>query len=144
MAKQIKTEILIHSTPETIWNILTDFKKYPEWNPFITSIEGKAEVGMKIKARMQPPEAKGMTFTPKILAFRANKEFRWIGHLLFPGLFDGEHCFELIDHGNGTTTFIQKENFKGILVPIFSKMLDVNTVNGFKLMNEKLKLRAEQ
>ncbi len=144
MAKQIKTEILIHSTPEKIWQILTDFKKYPEWNPFITSIEGKAEVGTKIKARLQPPGAKGMTFTPKILAFEMNKEFRWLGHLLFPGLFDGEHGFELIDHGNGTTTFIQKENFKGILVPFFSSMLDLNTVNGFRLMNEKLKERAEK
>jgi hypothetical protein len=79
-----------------------------------------------------------------VLAFEENKEFRWLGHLLFPGLFDGEHSFELIDHGNGTTTFIQKETFNGILVPFFSNMLDVNTVNGFRLMNEKLKERAEQ
>ncbi|MFZ4545382.1 MAG: hypothetical protein ACOYOA_15120 [Saprospiraceae bacterium] len=71
------------------------------------------------------------------------KEFRWIGHLLFKGLFDGEHKFELIDNGNGTTTFRQSEKFNGILVPLFKKMLDINTRNGFMAMNEQLKNRAE-
>ena len=68
---------------------------------------------------------------------------KWLGHLWFSGLFDGEHKFELIDNGNGTTTFIQSEKFKGILVPLFNKMLDKNTVNGFNDMNRKLKVLAE-
>jgi hypothetical protein len=79
-----------------------------------------------------------------VLAFEPQKEFRWIGHLLFPGLFDGEHRFELIDNGDGTTTFIQAERFKGILVRFLSNMLDNNTVNGFRMMNEKLKEEAEK
>jgi hypothetical protein len=144
MAKEIKTEILINTTPEKVWNILTDFDKYPNWNPFIKSITGNVAVGNKIAARIEPPEANGMTFKPKILAFETNKELRWIGHLLFPGLFDGEHKFELIDNKNGTTTFRQSEKFGGILVPLFKKMLDENTTNGFNLMNRKLKELAEQ
>lgn len=144
MTKEIKTEIVINTAPEKVWNILTDFDKYPTWNPFIKSVTGKVAVENKIAVRIEPPEATGMTFKPKILAFETNKELRWIGHLLFPGLFDGEHKFELIDNKNGTTTFIQSEKFGGILVPLFKKMLDVNTTNGFNLMNSKLKELAEQ
>ena len=103
--KELKTEILINADYERIWGILVNFEDYPNWNPFIKSIEGKSEVGLKIKARMEPPGASGMTFKPKILAFEKNREFRWIGHLFIPGLFDGEHKFELIDNGNGTTIF---------------------------------------
>lgn len=143
MSKVIKTEIQINATPEKVWSILTNFDQYPQWNPFIKSISGQVAVGNKITARLEPPGAQGMTFKPTVLAFEAFKEFRWLGHLLFPGLFDGEHKFELIDHKNGTTTFIQSEKFKGILVPLFRKMLDTNTVNGFNLMNQKLKERAE-
>ncbi len=139
MAKEIKTEIQIAASSEKVWAILTDFEAYPTWNPFIKSLTGEVKVGNTITARIEPPNAKGMTFKPKVLAFTENQEFRWIGHLLFPGLFDGEHSFELIDNGNGTTTFIQSEKFKGILVPLFKKMLDVNTVNGFNEMNEMLK-----
>ena len=144
MTKELRTEIVINANPEKVWGILTDFDNYSKWNPFIISVTGKVSAGNAIKVRIEPPAASGMTFKPKILVFEANKEIRWIGHLLFPGLFDGEHSFELIDMHNGTTTFRQCEKFTGILVPLFSKMLDVNTVNGFNLMNQQLKVMSEK
>ena len=88
-------------------------------------------MGEKISARIEPPNAKGMTFKPKIVTFIKNKELSWVGHLLFPSLFDGKHKFELIDKGNGTLTFIQSEIFSGILVALFKKKLKINTKNGF-------------
>jgi hypothetical protein len=144
MKKEIKSEIHIQATPERVWSILTAFDQYSTWNPFIKSIQGPAKVGGKIIARIEPPEAKGMTFKPTVLVFDKNKEFKWIGRLIFPGIFDGEHRFELIDNGDGTTTFIQAERFKGILVRFLAKMLDGSTLNGFRAMNEKLKEEAEK
>ena len=143
-SKEIRTEIIINATPDKVWAILTDFKNYPKWNPFIKTIEGEVGVGKKIKAYIEPPQAQGMTFNPKVLAFEENKEFRWLGHFLFAGLFDGEHKFELIDNHNGTTTFVQSEKFKGILIPFFKKMIESNTKEGFKMMNEKLKEQVEK
>lgn len=139
MGKEITTEILIHAPPEKVWAVLTDFDNYKDWNPFIPSITGDVAVGNTITARLEPPGARGMTIRPKVLAFTPLKELRWLGHLLVPGLFDGEHKFELIDNGNGTTTFRQTEKFTGILVPLFEKMLDTNTTDGFNLMNQKLR-----
>ena len=144
MAKEIKTEILIHATPEKVWVLLTDFDNYKNWNPFIPSITGEVAVGNTITVRLEPPGARGMTVRPKVLAFEPNKELRWLGHLFLPGLFDGEHKFELIARGDGTTTFRQTEKFNGILVPLLKKMLDENTANGFNLMNQKLKESAER
>lgn len=144
MAKEIKTAILIQATPASVWTILTDFENYPKWNPFIKSISGELKVGNKITARIEPPGAKGMTFKPTILALETNKKFTWLGHLWFTGLFDGEHSFELIGNGNGTTTFVQSETFKGILVPLFKNMLDNNTIQGFEAMNRALKEVAER
>jgi hypothetical protein len=144
MAKEIKSQIVINASPEKVWAVLVDFKNYPNWNTFIQSISGEVKVGNKIEAYIEPPEGKGMAFKPKVLVLNANRELRWIGHLLFSGLFDGEHIFELIDNGNGTTTFIQRENFKGVLVPFFKRMLEVNTKNGFDLMNQELKTWVEK
>jgi hypothetical protein len=144
MAKEIKTEVLINATSDKVWTVFTNFDNYPQWNPFIKSIIGQVLVGKVIIVQLEPPGAKGMTFKPKVLTFEPNKELRWLGHLLFPGLFDGEHKFELIVNGDGTTTFRQSERFKGILVPLFKKMLDENTLNGFDLMNQKLKELVEQ
>src|SRR5208337_1542749 len=142
--KEIKTEILINSSSEKVWGILTNFTNYPAWNPFIKSLKGYVREGSKITVRLEPRDAGGMTFKPTVLIFNKNQELRWIGHLLFSGLFDGEHSFELVDHGNGTTTFKQCEKFNGILVPFLRKILDINTVHGFHLMNQKLKELSEQ
>jgi hypothetical protein len=141
MAKEIKTEIIINGTPAKVWLILTDFDNYSTWNPFIKSIIGNVKVGNKITTKIKPSETKEMTFKPKVLTYQVNKEFSWIGHLLIPGLFDGKHTFELIDNGNGTTTFRQSEKFKGILVWMFNAE---NTKKGFEKMNEKLKIMAEK
>ena len=143
MAREIKTEILIHASSLSIWRILTNFREYPNWNPFIKSIEGEVAVGNTFTARIQPPGSKGMTFKPRVLTFETEKRFSWKGHLLINGLFDGEHIFELDDQGNGTTLFIQREVFTGILVPIFDRMMRENTIKGCEAMNEKIKDLAE-
>lgn len=144
MAFLLKTDIIIHSTPEKIWSILTDFKNYPNWNPFVTSLTGDFEVGKKITVRIEPPEAKVNIFKPTVTSFEPHKKLSWLGVFLMRGVFDGEHKFELKDNGNGTTTLVQSENFIGILVPLFKKMLDNNTRRGFEAMNKKLKELAEQ
>ncbi len=138
MVKQIKTSITINASKEKVWKILTDFEKYSEWNSFIKSISGDVKVGNQIQVKFEK-----MVFNPIILTLVENTEFKWLGHLWFKGLFDGEHKFILTDNGNGTTNFEQSENFSGILVNLFSKSLDKNTKNNFEQMNIELKLRAE-
>jgi Polyketide cyclase / dehydrase and lipid transport len=38
--KEIVTEIEINAAPSRVWQVLTDFEKYPIWNPFIKKITG--------------------------------------------------------------------------------------------------------
>jgi hypothetical protein len=141
MSKKIETEITIHASPEKIWKILSDFQNYPVWNPFITEIQGSVEEGNQIQVKIEPKDGKAMIFKPVVLSKKENKELKWLGKLLFKGIFDGEHRFELIDNKNGTTRFIQSENFSGVLVPFFN--FD-KTIDGFHIMNRKLKELAEK
>ena len=142
-SKELYTEILIHASAEKVWNILTDFSNYPNWNPFIRSIAGELAEGYTISVNLQPPGGSAMKFTPVVLKVEKNKEFRWLGKLFFSGLFDGEHIFELKDNNDGTVTFVHHEQFKGILVRLLKNMLDTKTKQGFELMNQKLKELAE-
>lgn len=137
--KIIKTEIRIKASPKKVWSVLTDFEKYPDWNPFILSLTGEMVIGQNIKIVL--PD---MKFKPTLLVFEKNKELRWIGKLLFKGLFDGEHSFIIEDNKDGTVTFRHEEIFKGILVGPFAKKLDNDTREGFEAMNEALKKRVEK
>ena len=137
--KEISTNIVINASVEKVWSVFTNFSEYPKWNPFIVSVEGKVSLGNRMKVKALSPDSNEMIFNPKIIVYKEPEELQWSGHFLFPGLFDGRHIFKIIDNGNGTVTFIQKEVFTGILVPLYSKMLDTNTKKGYLLMNEKLK-----
>jgi hypothetical protein len=141
---ELRTEISIQASPETVWAILMDFASYPQWNPFIQSLSGEAKVGSQLVARMLPHGGKTMTFKPSVKVVNIHREFRWKGKLFIPGLFDGEHIFELFADGAGGTRFVQRENFSGILVPLMKKMLEGGTRQGFEAMNRALKARAEK
>lgn len=141
--KQLYTEITINAAPEKVWAVLTDFAAYPLWNPFIKSLKGMPVAGQTIEVLLQPAGSKGMTMKPVVVNYHANKELRWIGRLFALHIFDGEHAFVLHDNGDGTTTFMQYEHFRGILVPFLKKMLDVDTRASFTQMNEALKKRVE-
>ncbi|WGH75461.1 SRPBCC domain-containing protein [Tenacibaculum tangerinum] len=140
MTKKISAQININATPEKVWSVLTNIHSYPEWNPFITKIEGILAIGKTIKITVRPEGSSTMTFKPTILTYTENKILLWQGKLLVKGLFDGKHKFELIDNENGSTTFIQSEIFTGILVGIFDL---TNTEKGFEKMNVALKKRCE-
>ena len=140
---ELHTEIEIAATPERVWSILTDFAAFPEWNPFIRFMHGVPQKGARLEGRIQPSGTSGMVFRPTVMAAEAGRELRWLGRLLFPGLFDGEHRFLIEPLAPGKVRFRQSERFRGLLVPLFRGSLDRNTKRGFEEMNRALKARAE-
>jgi hypothetical protein len=140
---EIRTEIEIESTPEYVWAILADFGAHGQWNPFLRSIEGVAKHGEKLTVFIQPVDSRGMTFHPTVLVAIPNQELRWLGRLLLPGIFDGEHYFQIEPISPDRVRFIQGEKFRGILVALFKSSLNGGTKAGFEAMNQALKDRAE-
>lgn len=141
--KNFETTVIINAPQEKVWQVLTNFENYPAWNPFISKIEGNPEEGAKIKNTMNLEGMKPQVFTPAILKFDKNREFRWLGHMFFKGLFDGEHYFILEENEEGKTKLIHGENFSGIFVRPLLKMVGEKTLAGFQIMNEALKKRVE-
>ena len=140
--KSVLTSIDISAPRERVWQVLTDFTDYPEWNPFMRSISGPLRPGEKLSVRIQPPGGKTMAFKPTILSVENNEELRWRGRLILPGLFDGEHFFRLSSTKDGTS-LRHGENFSGLIVQMMGSSTFEQTRRGFAAMNEALKKRAE-
>ena len=141
--KELHSEIEIYASAERVWRLITDFPSYPDWNPFIRRITGEPTSGEHLDVRIEPPGGRGMTFKPTVLNAEPNRELRWLGHLLMPGLFDGEHSLTIQPLEEHRVRFVQREVFRGLLVPLFARSLDNNTKRGFEDMNHALKERAE-
>lgn len=140
----IETEILISAPPARVWAALLDFERHAEWNPFVRAIEGEARPGARLSLAVQPPGGRLMRFRPWVLRVEAACELRWLGHLLLPGLLDGEHYFCLEDLEAAGTRLIHGERFSGMLLAPLRASLVGPTRKGFEAMNQALKARVEQ
>jgi hypothetical protein len=138
---ELTETIDINASPERVWAVLTAFDAYPEWNPFIRRISGTPTQGSKLEVRIEPPGGRGMTFKPTVLAAEPERELRWLGRVLLPGILDGEHSLRIEPVGEGHVRFVQSERFSGALAPLFGKTLG-RTKRGFAAMNEALKRRV--
>ena len=142
--KELSTQIEINAPAARVWQILTDTEAHSEWNPFIASIDGQLEEGSRLTVRMTPPKGMAMTFRPTVTKIEPERELRWLGHLLMPGVLDGEEYFTIEPSGEGGVRFHHGERLTGILVPIMGLIgMFRNTQDGFEAMNEALKKRAE-
>ena len=140
--KELRTEIEIQSSPETVWQILTQLDKWSEWNPFITTAIGKAQSGEKVNITI-PTGSKEMTLHCTVIRADPNRELRWSYHVISPGLFRGEHIFTIEPMGVNRVRFVNLEVFNGLLVPLQANDIDTNSRRGFEEMNRDLKARAE-
>jgi hypothetical protein len=140
--RRLETSIEIEASPKKVWSILTDFPGMASWNPFIKSISGALTPGSTLAVHIAPPGRSGMRFKPTVLAVHPERELRWLGRLLLPGILDGEHYFLLEPIGSDRTRLTHGEKFSGILVGVFGGTLSA-TEHGFEAMNAALKRRAE-
>lgn len=139
----LETRVHIRASAVRVWTVLMDFEQYPQWNPFIRRLQGSVEPGQSLRVEVQPVGGRPMKFRPKVLAVQQASELRWLGKLLFKGLFDGEHYFKLERAPNGVI-FVHGEQFRGLLVPLLRRMLQQQTLPGFEAMNQALLDRAER
>jgi len=139
----IATEIEIDAPASAVWEELANTEAYADWNPFVRRISGDLETGNYLQVTLGADGNSPMNFTPEVLVADENEELRWVGHLGFKGIFDGEHYFILEETDHGTTIFHHGENFTGILGYPLMALIREDTHKGFLAMNQALKARAE-
>jgi hypothetical protein len=139
--KEIITEIIINASATKVWNVLMDFENYPEWNPFIISIEGSGEKGASLLNKIKIKE-KISTFKPIVLANQKSEKFEWEGKLPL-GMFNGRHTFIIETLHDQQVKLIHKEKFTGWLSGLIFNQIQEDTRNGFIEMNRALKNKVE-
>ena len=140
--KEVEAEIDIAAPATVVWEVLTDFPHYPDWNPFIRSIAGELTFGERLVMTVQPAGCRPWTSHPKILHVAPHREILMQERLLLPGLLDVEQAW-LIEPSDGMfVRLCQRRRFSGLLLPLLRRLPD-KILAGLEAMNRALKARAE-
>lgn len=62
---ELRTEVEIRAPAAVVYRVLTDFARYPEWNPFLTTLSGKLEPGSRLELELSLPEGSSYTLSAK-------------------------------------------------------------------------------
>jgi hypothetical protein len=142
LQNEVQQETTIDATPDQVWAVLSYFGAYEQWNPAFVSVEGVAEAGTRLDIRFKLKGDRSIRMRPTVLAAEPGRELRWLGRLLVPGLFDGEHRFEIHEEAPGRVRFAQHERFRGLLVPFLRRLIEVDTAAMFERVNAALAERV--
>ncbi|MBK7580431.1 MAG: SRPBCC domain-containing protein [Myxococcales bacterium] len=137
---QLRTEIEIAAPPQAVWDELIAFARYPEWNPFISSVSGRLELGERLTLVLSSAGGNDRKLVTTLTRIEPPATLRWTSKFLVRGLFDGEHYFELLPLAGDRTRLVHGEELTGALVQYMGPRLTA-MARGFVGMNEALAKR---
>ena len=131
------SEIEIAARPEVVWAVLTEFGRWPSWNPDVTSMSMDAPVAVGSTFRWKAGPG---TITSTIQRIEAPRLIAWTGRTLGIKAVDSWH----LQPQEGTTLVREDESWDGVVARVFrrplQKTLDRSLENGLR----HLKAEAEQ
>jgi hypothetical protein len=132
----VQVTTAIAAKPEAVWALLLKFDDYPQWNPFIQSVEGDVKKGKRLHIHISG-KTKDYDFKAKVLELNENQAFAWGGSALF--FFKARHYFRIEPQGDGTTKLVQGEAWKGWFGKSYGKKVYQEAAENFSRMNLKMK-----
>lgn len=136
------TSVDVDAPAPVLWDVLTDFDAYPEWNRH-SRVSGTLAPGERLRVAPGPDAGRMPTFTPTVVEVDEGRAFAWLGHLYVRGLFDGEHSFAVEALEDGRSRLTQSERFSGVLAGPLLRFVGDDTESTFEAINEAARVRAE-
>jgi hypothetical protein len=140
MMKVFESQIEINAPIDVVWQHLTDFASYPEWNPYILSAEG--ELKQDSLVRFKVAGIPGALSAP-IVSLVENRDLIWEARSPLPGM-KPRYIRRLEEIDATRTRFINREEFTGWAVPLMSPMMNLMSKPLFPKTCAALKQRVEE
>lgn len=139
----IDKTVEINAPAELVWEVLTDVKRYGEWNPFVEQCETTLEPGGPINMKVRLG-SKLQTANEILVDVQPGKRFSYRMKPVPPGALSSfrSHDIEFLD-GN-RSRYRSYFELKGWMMPLVRGLMGRHLQTGFAGMTEGVKRRSEQ
>lgn len=140
----VRTEIDIDAPPSRVWQVLTDFRSYDDWNPVVKRVSANLKTGGSIRFSLDYGSIK-LPIAARLINVEQERELRWKGpsSQLLGSIFRAEHYLRLKALPGNRTRLIHGEEFGGLFPRALWGRLRSDLLPRYRGMNEALKRRVE-
>ena len=133
----------VRASAEVLWQVITDFDRYPDWNPFVISCAAALREGQPIDMKVQLFKHFAQPQRETIVEVKPGVSFRYglgPGRL---GALSSLRSHEIETLGSGQTRYRSHFHLTGWLAPLTEAWLGRRLEHGFTAMTRALVARAE-
>jgi uncharacterized protein YndB with AHSA1/START domain len=135
----------IDAPQSLVWEVLVDYARYPEWNPYTVRVDTRLEIGADVVLHLPHPDKPGETMTTtevmRVIDPPHHLQYDTADHL--PGIFAVRDQW-VEDLGDGRSSYRTTDVFSGELAPIAYDLQGEWVKQGFDAVAHALKARAEE
>jgi hypothetical protein len=139
-----RTTFPIEASSEVVWAVLSDFERYPEWNPSVPSIAGELQVGSTVSLTLAMPGRPSPNVKARLVEVEPQRRLRWHGNVGADRLFAGDRDFVIEPAGGDAVRVTHVEDVSGALFPVFRLVMGSAIQRHHDGFNTALKQRAEE
>ena len=139
---ELRSEIEISASADVVWEVLTNFGGYGEWNPYIVEAAGELKEGAVITTTINFPGSRERTFKRRITKLVVGEELCWSWTSFMRAVAQSEQYFRLQPVSDTRLRLTVGENLSGLLAPREPAQLS-QISQGLTLMTQAIKRRSD-
>ena len=142
MQRAVEHRTGVQAPAEIVWEVISDFTTWSDWNPIHPRIEGELRIGKPLTVDVVLDEGQSSTIQPVVQDWVPFEQLHWRTQRL-RGLVTAIRYLEIENMGPANATFSNGELFMGPLVRWVSRDERRRLRAAYTRMGEAVRERAE-
>lgn len=142
MQRAVEHRIGVQAPAEVVWEVVSDFEGWAQWNPLYRKAEGVMKVGSTLVLEQHLPGQPPTVIQPIVQDWVPYEQLHWRSSRL-GGFVTAIRYLEIENMGPANATFSNGELFMGLLLRFVSRDERRRLKAAFTQMGEAVRDRAE-
>lgn len=139
-----RTTFPVAASPDRVWEVISNFDSWSEWNPSVPSIKGDLKVGNVCAVKLVMPGRPSVNVKVTLTDVVPGRRFAWHGNIAHDRFFAGDRSLDIEPQADGTALVTHTEEVTGVFFPVFKTLMGEAAIQAHhENLNTGLTQRAE-